>query len=582
MKITKRVARITAGALAGVMALAVGGAITFASGAVAQPFDPTQDINWIGTVTFYNAAGQVITSGDGTNPLDPQFMVGSANPPGVLPALRTIVALVGPQEAVNPGLWSGANLNGSTIYPLPAPAPAVVSSATTPQGAMIAASTTFGGATAAFTLKTGVLANVFQIRLKSVGTTYYNATTIFVDPTTKAWTQIDPAPKLVTTTTLAVTPVSPATAPVNPVLTATVTPAATAGSVQFMDGATAVGTPVTVNASGIATTTVTAAAIATHSYTATFTPTDAVTFALSTSSPVSYVVQAALPFPVLALTVDNAAPNTGVAVNFTSTSTPVDLGTIQLFDGATALGIAVPAAATNTFPVTFATAGTHSVTAHFVPTDAAAFNPSASPAVSVAVLSVIPADCSLTGSSCTDAQSFTVNVPAGSIVISTPYTTAVPFNIGTMALNAAGSQYTSSAAFGNAANPSQGVTITDTRAGGKGWTASLQSGAFTNSTVAPVGVINAGNVGFSGVTPRYITGNALNVAPGNVVSVFDNVAPTLAMAPLAAASGLANPQKFASAVIGAGSVNVTGLFTIVAPSSVPAGQYDGTVTFTIA
>src|SRR5450631_2242567 len=218
--------------VAGAAALCVVGVMsamgaTSASAATA-PFDPTQDANWIGTITFYNAAGQVVTSGDGTNPLSAQYMVGSANPAGVLPALRTIVALVGPQPSVNPGLWSGANLNGSTLYPLPAPAPAVVSSATTPQGAFIATSTTFNGAAAAFTAKPAPLTDVYQVRLKSAGTTYYNATTISIDPVTHIWTQIDPppAPPVTTTTTPPVTTTT--TSPITTTTTAPVTTTTTA------------------------------------------------------------------------------------------------------------------------------------------------------------------------------------------------------------------------------------------------------------------------------------------------------------------------------------------------------------------
>jgi hypothetical protein len=219
------------------------------------------------------------------------------------------------------------------------------------------------------------------------------------------------------------------------------------------------------------------------------------------------------------------------------------------------------------------------VTSKFVPTDPALFTSTTSPVVDVTVVAVVTADCALPGSSCTDPQPFVVNVPAGSIVISTPWTAANPFNLGTMVLNAAGTQYTASNQFGQAALPGDGVTITDTRAGNKGWTASLSSTDFTQGANG----INAGNLGFTNVAPQYIAGNALGLAPNHVVSVFQNPAPTTALGyPAAApASSLAVPQKFASAVIGAGSVNVTGLFTIVAPSSVPAGLYNGTVTFTI-
>jgi hypothetical protein len=575
--------------VAGAVALCVVGVIsavgaTSASAAPA-PFDPTQDTSWIGTVTFYNAAGQVVTSGDATNPLSAQYMVGSATPPGALATTRTTIGLVGPQPSVNPGLWSGANMNGSTLYPLPAPAPAVVSSATTPQGAMLATSQSFAVSATAFTPNTGVLANVFQIRLRSVGTTagYYNATTIYIDPVTNIWTQIDPVPvnQTATTTSLTVTPASPAAPPVNPTLDATVGPTGTAGSVQFFNGATSLGTsPVVANHATLA---LTAVPVGNYSLTATFTPTDAVAFASSTSSVVPYVVQIPKTPVTVGLSASASAPNLGVADTFTAnasaTGVPAVAGTFQFFDGVTSLGAA---SATTTLTTSSLALGAHSITAQFVPTDTATYNNTTSPVVLVNVLAIPTAGCSLPGSVCTDAQPFVATVPAGSIIISTPYTATAPFNLGTMVLNTAGTQYTTSNAFGSAANPAQGVTITDTRAGGLGWTASLQSGAFTNNTVLPVGTINGGNLGFTTVAPQYISGNALNVAPGNVVSVFNNVAPTLAVAPLAAASGLANPQKFASAAIGAGSVNVTGLFTLNAPSSVPAGLYGGTVTFTIA
>jgi hypothetical protein len=215
--------------VAGAAALCVVGVMsavgaTSASAAPA-PFDPTLDTNWIGTVTIYNAAGQVVTSGDATNPLSIQYMVGSATPPGALATTRTTIGLVGPQPAVNPGLWSGANLNATTLYPLPAPAPAVVQSATTPAGAMTAAGTSLAAAKTAFVTNPAPLTDVFQIRLRSLGTTaaYYNAATIYIDPVTNIWTQIDPppAPPVTTTTT------PPVTTTTTPPVTTTTTPPVT-------------------------------------------------------------------------------------------------------------------------------------------------------------------------------------------------------------------------------------------------------------------------------------------------------------------------------------------------------------------
>jgi hypothetical protein len=48
------------------------------------------------------------------------------------------------------------------------------------------------------------------------------------------------------------------------------------------------------------------------------------------------------------------------------------------------------------------------------------------------------------------------------------------------------------------------VTITDTRAGDLGWTAQVSSGDFTGGGKT----INACNLGFTGITPVQIGGNA--------------------------------------------------------------------------
>jgi hypothetical protein len=582
--------------VAGVLTLCVAGAISAlgatSASAAAGPFDP--DVNAFGTITLYDFNGNVITSGDAnaygsaTNPTGLSYAVASVPSTGNTSS-RAHISLYNPQVAspVNTAAWSGVQLNANTIYPL-ATAPAPINASLNAATPMPVGTQTLTSAVTAFAPNTAAgWVNLYQLRLANVTGLTYAATTISIDPTTHLWQQTYPVVADSTTTVLTQSATSPAAAPASDTLTATVnrtaaTSSKPVGSVQFKDGANNVGSPVAVNATtGVATLAQPAVPAGTYSYTAVFTPTDPAVFMTSTSSALPLVVASIPVGPSLALTVDNAAPNTGVTVNFTSTqtSTPVNTaGNIQLFDGLNALGTAAPAAASNTFAVSFATAGVHHVTAKFVPTDPTLFTSTTSPVVDVTATTVATPDCLLTGSSCTDAQSFTVNVPAGSIVISTPYSALNQFNMGAMALDTAGSQYSASKAFGDAANPALGVTITDTRAGGKGWTASLQSSDFINGT----STINAGNLGFTGVTPRYLTNNLLG-STGHLVSVFDNAAPVTALGfPAAApALSLATPQKFASTGIGAGSVNVTGLFTIVAPSSVPAGQYDGTVTFTI-
>jgi hypothetical protein len=95
-----------------------------------------------------------------------------------------------------------------------------------------------------------------------------------------------PATQSATTTiTLEVIPASPADPTSTDTLTATITPSTAAGTVQFHDGNTTLGDPVTLT-NGAATTTTTLPA-GDHSLTADFTPTNTAEFSPSTSAPVS-------------------------------------------------------------------------------------------------------------------------------------------------------------------------------------------------------------------------------------------------------------------------------------------------------
>jgi len=569
--------------VAGVVTLIVAGAIATVgatSASAAGPFDPTLDTQDYGTVTFFNAAGQVVTSGDATNPLSAQYAVASTTPPNVV-VPRTTIAIFQPQPGVNPGLWNGTTLNGTTLYPLTAAGvPAIVSSSPNPQGAMLATSQNFATALAAFILNPAPFANVYQVRLINVQLNVYAAATIHIDPVTNIWTQIDPAPVAAvtpTTTSLSVSPASPATAPANVTLTATVAPTA-AGSVQFFNGATSLGTsPV---AAGVATLALPGVAAGSFSYTATFTPTDPLAFGPSTSTAVPFVVNAAVPTPTIGLTASSAAPFLGSPVTFTATITnPVAPGTIQFFDGAISLA---PASATTTLTTSTLVLGLHSVTAKFVPTNPAAFNAATSLAVSINVQAVLAGACATTPANCTSAAPFTVDVPAGSLVISTPYTAASPFKLGTMVLNASATELsTGKVAFGSPAVTGPlglGVYITDQRSGDLPWTANLSSSPFTGP-----GTINARNLGFTEVVPAYVSGNALNALTKPVLTI-DNAATTPAVAPTdtTTLTGLASSKTFASAAHGFGTVNVNGNFTLNAPTSTPAGTYVATVTFTIS
>jgi hypothetical protein len=187
--------------------------------------------------------------------------------------------------------------------------------------------------------------------------------------------------------------------------------------------------------------------------------------------------------------------------------------------------------------------------------------------------------CSDPASQCTDVQNFKVTVAAGTLVISTPYTATNPFDLGTMKLDPSGTFLHAQADFGNTANLANGVTITDTRAGALPWTAQVSAGDFTFSSNS----INSCNLGMTGTTPQYLSGNALG--PGSVVTIDNpNGGSGVIAAPGATCStGLkGGPHTFATAAHGTGSVYVTGVMDLYAPSSTPAGTYNAVVTFTIS
>ena len=572
--------------VAGVSTLAVAGVIAAAgassAAAVTPPYDPDPDA--YATVTFYDAAGNVVTSGDGTSNQSPKYVVANGAKPAGTNSIAGIF-LYAPQPNAPTGLFPGVQLSANTIYPL-STAPAAISSSTNAASVMAASPTppattppgarSIFSATKDFTANTGALANLFQIRLKSSGgSTAYAASTISVDPVTGAWAQVFPAVVPGSTTSLAVSPASPVNAPANPTLTATVasvtagTPVA--GTVEFFNGATSLGTSTV--ASGVATKALTGVAAGTYSYTATFTPTDPGVIAGSTSSAVSYVVQTPKPTPSVSVSASNTAPTVGSAVTFTATIGPIAganvAGTVEFFDSASSLGAPVAASGgTASLTTSSLTQGPKSITAKFVPTDATSFNGATSAPVTITVQPAAGSPCAAPGQ-CTDLQGFVVTVPVGTLFIDTPFTAANPFDLGTMSLNATATELSTGAKSFKGQDPAgKGITITDTRSGNLPWTANLQSSTFVKGSDS----IEARNLGFTGVTPSYIGGNALQT-----VTTTDNPANSVA----AAKPGLAGVSQFARAAAGAGTVYVDGLFTLNAPTSTPAGVYTGTVTFTI-
>ena len=170
-----------------------------------------------------------------------------------------------------------------------------------------------------------------------------------------------------------------------------------------------------------------------------------------------------------------------------------------------------------------------------------------------------------------DPQIVQVSIPAGALVISTPYTPEHPLDLGTMAIDPSGTLL-------RAAAPFEGIVVTDTRAGMNSWSAS----AISSEAVSGTAAINAQNIGLTelAVDPE-VAGLAASSARN--LRLFDHRAAYPPLAPgVGGTQGLGGePHVIASACVGRGTVSLHGLLTLTAPTSVPSANYTSTVTFTL-
>ncbi|MBM7772321.1 hypothetical protein JOD54_002525 [Actinokineospora baliensis] len=369
-----------------------------------------------------------------------------------------------------------------------------------------------------------------------------------------AWRDSDPAVQNPSTTALSVTPAAPVVSGTNVTLTANVTPATAAGTVQFKDGAGDLGAPVTV-VGGVATLSTTALPTGARSLTASFSGAGYVT---STSSAVTYQVNA--PAAVSTTTALAVTPSGTAAayspVTLSATVNPgAAAGAVQFFDGANALGnpVAVSAGAASLTTSTLAV-GAHNFTARFVPTNAAAYEPSVSLGVA---LEVTPF------AGVTASQNITTTVLAGELLISVANQNVV---LPSPVMAADGSLLTTAGSL----NP---IKVTDTRAGNPGWNVSGQVSDFVNGANS----INGANLGW---TPKLVDKSA-----PQVIAVGAQVNPANAIAPGATAPnglGLAAARVLATAAAlgGNGTANLSADLALNVPTSTVAGTYSALLTLT--
>jgi hypothetical protein len=570
----------------GAAALAIaGGSLVGLAGtafAAAPGWEPDAT-NEAGTLTLYDASGNILTSGSNLAHIADFAAASGAKQD---PAVNRGTLFFAAPDHTKPDLstWTTNGAQATSLFPnAAAPAPLTGPGFTNPLVTIPAASANFtawvGGVVSDSTVG---FAGIYQIRLVESGPggvapTKFWAADISVNTAAGTWSLVYPSIAS-STTALVVTPTSPQTVGFgNATLTANITPASATGTVKFFDGATQVGTTQNVVA-GSASVVATAPALGTHPYTAVFTSGTG-TLAGSTSPVSNFVVQAPAIGTTTAL---SANPSTQtqfapvvLTANISAADSTTPAGSLAFFNGATNLGAGVPDATPGEYKLTTSAlpVGTDTITATFAPTSAA-YNGSTSPGVPVIITaSACPGAPDPSGATCSDPQAIRVTAAAGSLTITTPYTAASPYILPDLQLNAAGTLLTSSARFPALADPA--IIVHSSLAGNPNWTVSVLATDLTSGA----NIINGDNLGLTGGT-LIATG-----FPGTVA--FTDIPAGSGLAPAAVSAlglkGNGTPHTFAqSGGGGNGSASMFGTLSLNAPTSTQAGTYNGTITFSVA
>ena len=361
-----------------VVALVIGTGLTVgviaASASGNPPWEPVANPPEVGSLTFYNAAGQQITGGSTTDQPFAAYIQGST----VLHAGDVKATVLGytPVDGEAPGAWTGEAISASTTYPN-ASAPGDLGTSSLPLVTGAAGdesiATYVGDIPNADTSSDGY-AGLYVLRVKTSGTsagvsTSYDSADIQVTGST--WSVVYPTPTLsTTTTTLTTSPTSPQVAGTSVTLTATVSPSAP-GTVQFESDGSDIGSPATVTG-GTATLSTTALPAGTDNLSAVFTPAQFAAYSGSTGT-ASYTINSTLNPTTTTLTTTPSSPQAyGTSVTLNAAVTPGVDGSVQFQYGSgtpTQIGTPVPVSggtastSTSTLPV-----GTDQLSAVFTPT----------------------------------------------------------------------------------------------------------------------------------------------------------------------------------------------------------------------
>ncbi|MBN9326694.1 MAG: hypothetical protein BGO38_00515 [Cellulomonas sp. 73-145] len=370
--------------------------------------------------------------------------------------------------------------------------------------------------------------------------------------------------KTATTTTITSSPSGTVNTGAPFTLTATVSDPTATGTVAFQVGGTTIGSATVAN--GVATTT--SASLSTagaNSVVAVYSGDSA--FSGSTSAAVT--VNAVLA-PISTTTTVTAASADSTALHpatLTATVTPAGAAGTVSFTGSVnggavqTLASNVPVDATGTASVstTGLTQGTWTINAAFTGTSPYVSSASTTAATLTLGAAAYP-------SATPAAANVTTTIPTGSLVITTPWSTATPLNLGTAVLDSATSTWsTPVTTFASATDQSKAIQVVDTRAGAPGFTAQVSSTDFKNGTQSfPVSFMGLVNVAAHQVANNAI--QAAGVVTSNVASLSGSAQTFATYHPASSTLGTAWIS---------GDLSLKGV-----PTSVQPGTYTATLTFT--
>jgi Bacterial Ig-like domain (group 3) len=351
--------------LAALTAVAAGlfiGGVGAASAATAPPWEP--DSSSVGGLTFYNAAGHVITGGSVATAPIAAYVEGSK----AVRAGDTKATLFGfkPVAHQDPTQWSGAQLSASTAYPNSA-APAPLKTATLPVVTGSSGDLSVAQLKAEYpTTSTAGYANIYQIRLltsaplESISQTYDSADILVIGST---WSQIYPHVGTTTKTTLKTSKTSIVFGG-KVTLTATVSPATAKGTIDFLAGTKLV--KAVAVSGGKAKLATKALPGGTQKVTAVYAPTGTSGFATSTST-VHKVKVKAHTTKVTA----KSSVSAGKKLKLTIKVSPKVSGKVTILNGSKKLGTAKITKGKGTFSSSKLSKGSHTLTVKFTATEKA-------------------------------------------------------------------------------------------------------------------------------------------------------------------------------------------------------------------